>query len=185
MINFDTDMYLDKNSDKATVCFDPDNQRSFKPTENNYCFTVTLGQNQGSTFRGGTDFENNGYMKKIENFDGFIAIANPSDENDRYNKNPHSTYEFRIPIDEIGRTDNYAFFLSVFEAKSHKFYTWPKDLRENVFEVPSPEKWAMIISPDKSLPEFPWNTVILASFLIIIISLPMTNKFFTSQNFRL
>jgi len=184
MLNFVNDHSLDINSDKATICFDPDNKRELKPTENDFCFSVTLGKSTGQTFSGESDLINKGFLKRMDNFDGFIAIASPSDENDRYNKDPHSTYEFRIPIDEIGRTDNYGFFFSVFDANSNKFYTWPKDLRENVFDIPSPQEWGIIVSPDKSLPELPWNTVIFASFLILIISLPITARFLKLESFR-
>ncbi|KEQ57386.1 hypothetical protein SCCGRSA3_00117 [Marine Group I thaumarchaeote SCGC RSA3] len=181
MINFETDIHVDKNSDKATICFDSENKKKSKPTESTYCYTVTLGQNQGSTFQGGTDLVNKGYMKQIENHDGFIAIAKPSDENDRYNKNSHATYEFRIPIDQIGRIDNYGFFVSVFEANSDKFYTWPKDLRENVLEFPSPEKWGTLVSPDKTLPEFSQITALIVGFSSIFVLIKFSNKFGLNQ----
>lgn len=177
MINFETDMHIDKNSDKATICFDSEDEKNSRPTENTYCFTIALGQNQGNTFQGGTDFINNGYMKQIENNGSFIAIAKPSDENDRYNKNPHATYEFRIPIEQVGRTDNYSFFVSVFEANSDKFYTWPKDLRGNILEFPSPEKWGMLVSPDKTLPEFSQITPLFIGFLAIFVLIVFSNKF--------
>lgn len=179
MVNFASDEHVDKNMDKATICFDADNQGSSKMTKNDYCFTVTLGDKQGNTFQGGTDFVNNGYMKKIDNFEGFIAIAESSDENDRYNKNSHATYEFRIPIDAIGRSVTYGFFLSVFEANSNKFYTWPKDLRDDTFEIPPPDKWALILSPDKSIPEFPLApfVMIIPMIMIIVISRIKINFF--------
>jgi len=181
MINFETDIHVDKNSDKATICFDSENENNSKPTENTYCYTVALGQNQGSTFQGGTNFVNKGYMKQIEDFDGFIAIAKPSDENDRYNNNPHATYEFRIPIDQIGRTDNYRFFVSVFEANSDKFYTWPKDLREHTLEFPTMDKWGILVSPDKTLPEFSQFTVMIIGFSSIFALIILSNKLRLNQ----
>ena len=75
--------------------------------------------------------------------------------------------------------------MSVFEANSNKFYTLPKYLRESTWEIPSPEKWAIIVSPDKSLPEFSWSIVILVSFLVMMMSMPIANKFLKSANFKL
>lgn len=184
MINFVNDHSLDINSDKATVCFDPNNKRELKPTENDFCFSVTLGKSTGQTFSGESNLVNKGFLKKVNNFEGFVAVADSSDENDRYNNIPHSTYEFKIPIDQIGRTDNYGFFFSVFEASSNKFYTWPKDIRENIFDFPSPQKWGIIVSPDKSLPELPWNIVIFISFLILMATFPFTARFLKLENIR-
>ena len=178
LVDFETDHTLDKNSDKATICFDTKNEKNIIPDENDYCFSVVLGRNLGTISQGGSEFVMKSNYKKIENVDGFIAIAKASDENDRYSKYPHSTFEFRIPINLIGRSDNYGFLMSVYESSSGKFYTWPENLREHVLFVPSPSIWGNLVSPDKSLPEFelPLLAILPAFVAIVLISRFKINK---------
>ena len=79
-----------------------------------------------------------------------IVIGGTSGENDRYLKTPHAAYEFRIPLEQIGFEDNYGFFMQVFDGKTVMAYpnehsgTYPQ-------KIPSPERWGMIISPDRSI----------------------------------
>lgn len=165
MINFETDTSIDTNSDMATICLDPDSSRPAVPTEDIFCFTSVLGQNKGNVFQGGSDVANTGHFKKITGFNSYETGAMASDENDRYSKIPHSTFEFKIPIDKVGRFDNYGLFLSVYDDTSKKFYTWPADLRHDVRQIPSPQLWGQMLSPDKSLPEFPIPLLALVLFL--------------------
>lgn len=179
-VDFQSDMRLDKHVDKATVCFDSQNNKSKYPDEDDYCFTVSLDQNQGSVFQGGSLLVQDSHLKKIENPSGFIAVSKPSDENDRYSKIPHSSYEFRIPLDLIQRSDNYGFFVSVYEANSDVFYNWPQSVKRiGFFDFPSPEKWGNLVSPDKSIPEFEVPLLILSSLIFLIILL--NRKWFPSR----
>ena len=171
LIDFQTDENLDHNLDKATLCFDSENNKSTLPDEDDYCFSVSLNQKEGTVFQGDSSIHEQGYFKKIQNPNGFIAVSSPSDENDRYSLTPHSSYEFRIPINLIGRSDNYGFFLSVYEANSETFYNWPQEVSGTDFELTSPENWGNLISPDKSLPEFEIPLVILFSSIFFIILL--------------
>ena len=166
-----SDTILSKGSDKATVCFDTDHDRTQIPKNDDYCFIAILGKEQGYVIQGGSKFVFNNYYEKIEKPDGFIAIGNISDSSDRYSKVPHASYEFRIPTDLIGRSNEYGFYLLVFDADTNKFYSWPENIYINdQFEIPSPNFWGEIISIDNSLPElhFPF-LVLLVSFMVIII----------------
>ena len=98
-----------------------------------------------------------------------------SDDNNRYSKVPHTSYEFKIPIDLIQRSDNYGFYLSVYDADSHVFFTWPYEAsKENLLKIPSPNTWGDIVSPDKSLPEL--NLPILVFTILIFTIILVQSK---------
>ena len=178
------DYTLDKGLDKATICFDGKNNKSQIPDENDYCFSTSLGHKQGIVFQGGSVSTVSGNFQKIPNPDNFIAISSVSDENDRYTKVLHPSYEFKIPIDLIKRSDNYGFYLSVYDASSETFYTFPKEtMRENLLKIPSPSKWGDIISPDKSIPEMNLPFFILTILLFTVIIIQSRTKFRFLQKF--
>lgn len=174
------DFTLDKGADKATICFDGKNNKNLIADKDDYCFSSTLGYKQGTVFQGGSVNAITGNFQKIPNPEDFTAISSVSDENDRYTKIPHPSYEFKIPIDLIQRSDNYGFYLSVFDASTDTFYTFPAELtRENFFKIPSPSLWGDILSPDKSLPEFTLPLLLfglmILSLIVIQIKLPIGN----------
>jgi len=158
------DQTLDEQMDKAIVCFDGENNKNIVFDMNDFCFSVLLNQKQGILKQVST----NEIVNNVE----FIATSNVSDENDRYSKNPHPSYEFKIPIELFGRSDNYGFYLSVYDASKEKFYSWPKNSTiNNSQEIPSPSEWSDLISPDKSLPEMNLPILIFTSMIISIILL--------------
>jgi len=146
-----------KHSDMATICFDGHNDKTTMADEDDYCFVSTLGGNTSMTLQGGSPLALTDNFNKIPNPDGFIGIGGISDENDRYSSIPHTSYEFRIPTDVVGRSDTYGFYLGVYDAHSNKVYSWPQNITsDSPLKIPSPNKWGEIVSPDKSLAEFPW-----------------------------
>ena len=166
------DFTINNGGDKATICIDGQNNKNKISDNNDFCFSATLGNKQGVVFQGGSINGITGNFEKISNPENFIGLSNVSDENDRYSKIPHPSYEFKIPIDIIERSDNYGFFLSVYDADSQSFYTWPyESQRENFLKIPSPEHWGDIVSPDKSLPELnlPSIILIISIFTIIVV----------------
>jgi len=122
-------------------------------------------------------FAINGYFKKITNNKDFVAVGTVSDQNDRYSGIPHASYEFRIPLDVIGRSDNYGFYISVFDAHTQNHYSWPYNIeKKSLLLITSPSKWGDLVSPDKSLPEFSFS--ILLPFLIpLMIIFTIITKF--------
>lgn len=167
-VNAASDMIIDKGSDSAIVCFDTKNDKTKIPQADDYCFSTSLGSNSYHTYQGGNISAINGFFKKISNDKNFIAVGAASDKVDRYNKTPHASYEFRIPLDVIGRSDNYGFYISVFDAHSQNNYSWPLNIeKKSILTIPSPSQWGDIVSPDKSLPEFNFPT--LQIFLILLI----------------
>ena len=163
------DLTLDEKIDEATICLDGKNNKSEIPDTNDFCFSVSLGNSEGTIFQGNLIDESTILMQKIPNPDDFIAISTASDENDRYTKTPHPSYEFKIPIELLERSDNYGFYLSVYDASLDKFYSWPENSRDNYSDIPPPSEWGDIISPDKSLPELSLPILVFTILIFTII----------------
>lgn len=164
------DNTLDRDQDEATLCIDGKNEKNKLPDQNDFCFTAKLDNKEGTMSQGNIVEQNN--FQTIPNQDGFIGISSVSDENDRYEPRLHPSYEFRIPINLFGRSDNYGFFLSVYDASSNSFYNWPKNItRTDIQTIPTPAEWGDLVSPDKSLPEFDLPLLILLPSLILVIYL--------------
>ncbi len=106
-----SDTILDHNADKTTICFDAKNNKNTTPDNNDFCFSVSLNQQNGILQQGNS----NGSFDILDTVE-FIAISTVSDENDRYTKIPHPSYEFKIPIELLERSDNYGFYLSFYDA---------------------------------------------------------------------
>ena len=170
------DTHMDKDADKSVICFDTANDKTEFADSNDYCFTATLGKKIGSTLQGGSSLVANNFQN-IQNPDGFIGIGGVSDENDRYSKIPHASYEFRIPTDLIGRSDNYGYYVGIYDDFTTTTYSWPSEIELNEFKIPSPKLWGEIISPDKSLPEFEWAIIALLPALILVVFLTKLKKY--------
>jgi len=172
------DEIIDLYNDKATVCFDTTNNKSEIPDGDDYCFTSILGSSKGITRQGNLEIDNKNQFKEISNHEGFIAIGAVSDENDRYSKTPHASYEFKIPTDIVGRSDNYGFLVYVTDTNQDEPIIWPEDIiLESDGNIPKPSEWGNLISPDKSLPEF-HSIMILFTVLFGFLSLIKLKPFF-------
>lgn len=170
---------FNKYGDMAMICFDKNYTKPTIANENDYCFGLPFDGKRPFTLKGGSPLASTSHYMKIENPNGLIGISSVSDENDRYTTIPHATYEFRIPTDLIGRSDTYGFYLGVYDQKNNHVYSWPQELSvSSPFEVPPPENWGEIISPDKTLPEFPWPGL---AFLLSIIPLILFRKNLSSN----
>ncbi|NDB33446.1 MAG: hypothetical protein EB160_08490 [Nitrososphaeria archaeon] len=144
------------NDDRTVVCFDGKNNKGILADYDDYCF-VASPNSDAVTYQGTMNTEQ---FKIIPNPDGFIGIGAQSDRNDRYSPISHVGYEFRIPIELFGRSDNYGFFVSVYDSDVQKFYSWPDQLNQDFHKI-SPSNWGNIVSPDKTMPEFSLPTIIL------------------------
>jgi len=163
-INAVSDMFIDKLADSALVCFDTKNDKTIIPQSDDYCFFTSLDGKKSFSYQGNHIPAINGYFTKIPNDKDFVAVGSSSDQYDRYNRIPHASYEFKIPLNLLGRSDNYGFFISVFDAHTNNHYSWPYKIdNQSIISIPSPSQWGDIVSPDKSLPEFN------LSFLFVII----------------
>lgn len=165
------DRTFDRNSDRATVCLDLENTKSQVPDGDDYCFVTTAGSPNVKTLRGGSPLAGKDHFKRIDNPRGLVGVGALSDENNRYTHIPHLGYEFRIPLDFVGRSDNYGFFAHIYDHSSggHNI-TFPEGLEmdDGVRSIPPPRQWGDMVSPDKSLPEFGPAYVLLSLALIPI-----------------
>lgn len=164
LIDFEGDTNLENGKDKAMICLNP--KENPNPDEQ-FCFVTVLNDENSKVIMRTTNSEN---FKEIKQPEGFIAISSASDENDRYSKIPHSTYEFKIPTELVGRSSEYGFYFAIYEANTNKTFTFPSQVEPTTFdEIPDTKNWTKLVSPDKSLPEFHWVTfVIITSFALII-----------------
>ena len=159
------DTFDNKGEDKATVCL---NSKNENPEQKDYCFIVTNGRKNSIVLKENSPTTINSKFKRIfeTEFEGMGDITNI----DRYTDLPHTTYEFKIPVDLVGRSNEYQFYVSVYEAQSDYMLTWPKYITlKNNFDIPPTSSWGTMISPDKSLPEFPLSISILVITMIMII----------------
>ena len=169
LIDFEGDTNLENGKDKAMICLNP--KENFNPDEQ-FCFVAILNDDNSKVIMRTTNSED---FREIERPEGFIAISSASDEHDRYSRVPHSTYEFKIPTELVGRSSEYGFYFAVHEANASKTFTYPSQVESITFdEIPDTSSWAKIVSPDKSLPEFHWIIVVVVSSFTFAIYLSRT-----------
>ena len=160
LIDVISDTTANIGSDKATVCIDSKNNKSEFFDDNDYCFIVQLQErnfldgllNKQDNFVIQGDSQSKSF-KELEKVKEFVGVGVMSDKEDKYSTISHTSYEFKIPIELIGRSDNYGFYVNVFDADSNVSYSWPEDIKLESFEIQSPLLWGNLISPDKSLLE--------------------------------
>jgi len=186
MINFISDTSIQKIADYGIVCIDSKHNKSDSPDSDDFCFRASLGYSNPHTLNGGHFLGKTNYWKNVQNHQNLASIGGVSDQNDRYSKIPHATYEFKIPLEIVGKSDHYGFYVGAFDAKTNKMYNWPKNPTTKLYpHVSSPTEWGDLISPDKSIPEFPFVSVtLLFSFgLYFFIGRKMIYKKIISKKF--
>lgn len=172
MIDALTETNFVKTSDRAVICLDANDSKVQIPNSNDYCFIAVLNGKNSFVLQGGSPLSLSNYYKIIPSPDDFIAIGGISDQNDRYTPIPHSSYEFRIPIDLVGRSDIYGIYVGVYDSHSNTVYSYPNDtISVGPLEIPSPSQWGTMISPDKSLPEFPLPMIVLPIAFTVVVYL--------------
>ena len=169
--------------DKATVCIDSANNKSKFFDNDDYCFIVQLEErdfidallDKQDNFIIQGDLQSKSFdeLEKIK-VKEFVGIGTMSDKEDKYSEIPHASYEFKIPIELLGRSDNYGFYVNVFDGDSNVVYSWPDDNKLENFDIPSSSLWGNLISPDKSLLENSENESVdfsvIFSVIIFVIS---------------
>lgn len=162
------DTFPNKGEDRATLCLNG-NSKNKNPEKDDYCFIVTLGRNNPIILQGGSPSIVKSNFKRIfeTEFEGMSDVT----VTDRYSVIPHVTYEFKIPVDLVGRNNEYQFYVAVYESQNNYVLTWPKYITlKNNFAIPPPSNWGTIISPDNSLPEFQFPYfVFFIPFMMIIV----------------
>ena len=151
MVNYLTDFTYHHIADRAIVCFDGYDTSSMAD-ESDWCYAVSRESGNGHTLQGGSPIAQTSHFNLVKNHPDFVAHGGMSGKNDPYVTAPHATYEFRIPIEQIGFQDEYGFFVQVFDGNDVK--TYPKEFSGKYPQkIPSPTKWGKIFSPDRSISE--------------------------------
>ena len=174
-------------SDKATVCIDSKNNKSKFLDNDDYCFIVQLEErnfidtllNKQDSFviQGDSQSKSFKELEKIK-VKEFVGIGAMSDKEDKYSSISHASYEFKIPIELIGRSDNYGFYVNVFDASSNVVYSWPEDIKLESFDISSPSLWGNLISPDKSLLENSESESVDFFVILLVMALVITAVIF-------
>ena len=155
-----------KGEDRATICL---NSKNKNPEKDDYCFILTLGRLNPIVLQESSSSIVKSNFKRIfeTEFEGMSNIT----LTDRYSIVPHVTYEFKIPIDLVGRSNEYRFYVAVYESEGNYVLTWPKYIiLKNNSTIPPSVNWGTMISPDNSLPEFHFvYFVFLIPFLMILV----------------
>ena len=169
LLDFVSDRILDTNMDRAVLCLESNNEKNLIAQNNSHCFVATLNSNNPKILQGGSVSAIDGHFKKIQHED-VIAVGTVSDLKDRYSPIPHPSYEFKIPTDLVGRYNEYGLYIAVYDYHNDKLYSWPRNIElNNNFQIPSPSEWGVLISPDRSLPEFEFPLLLcIISFLTLI-----------------
>ena len=164
-------------SDKAMVCFDTMIDGGTVIRNDDYCFVASMASKNPITLQGGSPLISTANLKQIPNHPELIAVGGFSDENDRYTATPHATYEFKIPIEVLGYSSAYGFYVYVYDNDSRKIITWPeKQTSEKYPYIAAPDQWGKIISPDKSIPEFDLPILMLIPIFFVIIFLTIYKR---------
>ena len=151
MINYLTDFTYNHIADNAIVCFDG-YYTSNIADETDWCYAVSSESGNGHTLQGGSPIFQTSHFNLVKNHPDFVAYGGMAGKKDPYVWAPHATYEFRIPIEQIGFQDEYGFFIQIFDGNDVK--TYPKEFSGKYPQkIPSPTKWGKIFSPDRSISE--------------------------------
>jgi hypothetical protein len=152
--------------DKGAVCFDT-SANGGKPDNDDYCF-VAMPDGTYETYTGSADT-----FSATDTLAGVEMKAGISDAFDRYSKVSHMAYELKVSIGSLNRTDVFGFYTAVFDAGKKITYTWPiASSTTDDIDIKEPAEWGRMISPDKSIPEFPTAGIVFAiSTVLAIITL--------------
>jgi len=154
LVDFVSDRTHDTNMDRAMICLDPNNDKSKISKSDDYCFVTSLQRNYAIVLQGGSQSALDGNFKRIYPQNVFAA-GTVSDHHDRYSAIPHSSYEFKIPTELVGRHAEYGLYIALYDNHNDILYSWPRNIElQNNFQIPPPNQWGELISIDKSLPEF-------------------------------
>ncbi|MEM2760586.1 MAG: hypothetical protein QXU32_02720 [Nitrososphaerales archaeon] len=168
--------------DMALICFDTKADGGDAPQEDDYCFIVYM---SGTTL---VERGNSVDYDEIPITDGIIMKGGMSADKSPYYVEPHTSFEFRIPVDIIGPSERYGFYALVLNADTGSIsdedqeephvvptcgiqYDWPGEYGEqglisdpNCLRAP-PSKWGTLVSPTGTIPEFPMPVIVLTSIL--------------------
>jgi hypothetical protein len=170
----------------ALVCFDTLHDGGYNLEPDDYCFAL------GGNAR---EYRGDGYSKVGQQRDlvgGVVIERGLSGSNSPYYEvQNHVTYEYKIPLDYIGRSAEYGFWVT-FDSpgevvdKAAKYY-WPESARGSYFKVAPPREWGLLVvstvapgtTADGTVPEFPAS--VMAGVAAIGLAILFARKRFGRQ----
>lgn len=171
LLDLVTDTIENRYKDQAIVCFDSKDDGGDRPDANDYCFVAAFGSSSFITYRGGGQFAVNSNLDRIGNPEGVEAKAGVSNQFDLYTHVPHMFYEFKVPVELLGRSNTYGLYTAVFDGNTNALYNWPSINKENYPYIIAPKQWGKLVSPDNSLPEFPSTSVAVLAAIVLFTTL--------------
>ncbi len=177
LLDFISDTNPESGLDRAMICLNQDNDRNSVTDLDDFCFNVVLNENSSQVMNGQYNETSAENFKEIENKFSFMGIGTISDSNDRYSQIPHSSYEFKIPTNLVGRSSTYGFYFSLYDNSQNKLFSWPSSSTAKDFSIPNPNTWGTLVSPDKSLPEFNLPLIVFGIIITSIILIQLKTKY--------
>ena len=175
LIDVINDTSVNSSKDKSLLCFEAKTtESSIIDQPRTYCFEI-ISDGTLTTLVKNLEISESRY-EKIKTPSDVIAIVGLSDQNDRYSKTPHVSYEFQIPIDLIGRSNEYNVYVEVFDAETNSIMTWPSNPNVSESLLANSNVWGKMISPDKSIPEFPSPLIIFTVLIVTILAIQLKQK---------
>ena len=140
------DLTNNKSADRTTVCLSPIQSN---PENDYWCFVASRGINSGHTLEGNAQSYFDGNLKLISNPPDFIGVGGTSSVGDRYMITPHAAYEFKIPLDYVGKSYDYRILVKTVDGDN--VYTFPENLMNSPNGLPSMDYWGILSSKDKTM----------------------------------
>jgi hypothetical protein len=129
-------------TDQAYICFDTDHDGgSFD--EGDYCFYIGMTEKQLKAIQG--IGEDSAERWREANPEGAAASSGISEST--YISTPHAFYEFRIPLELVGDSDEFGFYALVIDGNTDKRYDIPSTGRSSMI-VPDPYRWGLMVFLD-------------------------------------
>jgi hypothetical protein len=129
----------DESTGRAFVCFDTDHDGGLQDSRD-YCFMGAL-EGVQKTYQGkdsvGIDFD----FLETKGPGDFMVLGSMSES--PYSSSSHPVYEFRIPIDFLGYSEEYGFYAIVLDSGSS--YAVPDNFIRSPIPIPSPSEWGLLI----------------------------------------
>jgi hypothetical protein len=142
------------------ICFDTLSDGGPYMNRDDYCYVM------GSTLR---EYRGDGRTTLMQQapLDQFVTAQRGLSDSKSpvYASSPHVSYEFKIPLDDLGSDNTQFGFYVSFDTRGQTnnynfYYSWPDYNTAEYLRVASPRSWGTVsLSPDIEVPEFPVTVI--------------------------
>ncbi len=135
------------------ICFDTQSDGGAYMNPDDYCYV------RGTTLRAYQGDGRTTLMQQMPLDPDVLGERGLSGANSPYESGNHVTYEFRVPMDNIGEHVQYGFYATydtVGQSNNYTYYySWPESSTASFLRVNSPRSWGVATTSDVAIPEFP------------------------------